>query len=261
MLKNRRGISIEALLAMVVGVLVLVVVGYGFYLHYERGVDFFEYLPSFGFSGEEQIELGVLGYNLESGTVEYFDGVSWEVLEGDFEIRDKKFNTGSVENEFLRFWRSGREESVLRIIGLGDKIYSDDFSNFPTRNGVVVNNIAVTSSGEVVSGDLVLDAVEPEEICGTFSLDVKERLSFQKWELNKNDLKCEFDISEEKIELANLKRDIGDDYDKIIEFMIEWRDSVLENPIELNGNWYCVEKIDVELVVDLGEEVLEGEKC
>lgn len=242
-------VAIEPIMVLVLGITVLALVGFGFYLHYSGKIEFFNMLPGFNRSVEKYEEPQIVAYNIAENRIEWYDGSKWTVLERDKEVTlgEKKVRGGGLESDLKQgYWYDKDKRPMSQELDLKSRpgqtakviqfIQSDEEGNGALYNELDIvintgnNKIYVLRDGEIllISGDgesLVEDTRNPDKV-----------------------------------------RELEEYYTK-------WRDSILEKPTGIRYvdvgmekekdmvGYYCVDKINERLVVRLNKAVSEGSVC
>ncbi len=243
---NRKGdTSFEPIVILTIAIFVLVIVGLGFYTIYSGKIQFANYLPDFLRDNSTVEEKLILRYGILKDTLEYSDGSgSWRAFsEEEVEYDGKEL--GDVKQVFKDYWYSDREQ-VLSFKGY--------FLNIELINSIEANERNYPISSVVIdSRDLGLDNLNPP----IYVISINDLIFYKENILWSDGQKT----GERFVEVKSIhsSKDYSFSYaNELSQLAIEWRDSVLGEPIEIADKNLCADKVmnnnEVYLVVDLSKE-------
>lgn len=225
--------------------------------------------PDFETGEKQNQEKQTVGYNLDLNTVEYYDGLRWIEIRDTKEFKDKTLTSTNLNEDFSdnyyydHYTSSTRKSVEVPLTGIGPRIYPDKIGY--TQNFCIY--IDPSQFKKENKGKLYLDLMTKETrneqpICsisivdrwGRFILEGDNTLKFL--EINDRAFKnggTLLLLSENHAKVVPKDSDI---YATISDIGIQWRDSVLENPIKIRINQdefeqFCVTKIKTKLVASL----------
>ncbi len=262
-MKKRKGdVAVEPLVVLGLIIATLALAGFGYYLQASDKIDFFEYLPGFEHTPGVKESVEIISYNFYEDSVEYYDGVKWNLLKkGEkVDLGDKRIRFEEAKKEFQDYFtndiegaRNEYEKLSKRLSGQIERLYDEtgDFGDLSKvkleevrPNRFLASSIALKEKyridghdiggGHVVMSLIVGNAID-QEICGKYFVGVKGNIFFEERdiEIEESELNCKSidPVSHYARTKEKTKKDIGSDYDYLVGFASEWRDLVYKNPI------------------------------
>lgn len=226
---NKRGMSLEVILALVlgVGIVLLLLLGPLKGVIVDKAIPFFQNLPGFDQGSNEPIILGNVRYNIAEDKVERYDGERWNSFgnEVKFATLDKEVSESDLKQSFNTYYFDASKR--------------DDHNIYRIGNGYWALAVGLTSQiGDIYPrGSTITNIVNANNnIVGTYYV-----LSTSVFPYSQTD--------KEDKQFVELKEGVVEK--TIVEKTIIWRDSILKNPISIQGKKFCVSKIDHYLNINL----------
>ena len=107
---DRKGdTAVEPIVILSIAIIVLAVVGFGFYLTYSGQTQFFKFLPSFGLGDDVADEIVIFRYDVLGEELDYYDGIEWIPVKADEEIvlGKKRFDGEKVKSTVWNYFFNG----------------------------------------------------------------------------------------------------------------------------------------------------------
>ncbi len=282
----KKGQGIEPIVVLSIAVIVLAIVGLGFYLHYSGRADFLGFLPSFRQTDKNLEDVQIVGYNFDSGSVQYYDGTEWIDLEVNKEVvlGGMKINGGQAGTDLGNFF-GNIDLREGKIIKLGAKSKENLgyppilYNSLPLFDASIWTIVQAKDDFHQI-GDVEIAIVKQGDATtstnyGNMILHLDNKLFWSKWIVE--DLGTDTDLenptyhSEEAKSVSEL-REVSDSEDsrKIIVGASAWRDSVFEKPLNFKykdagdnqkSDWFCATKKGSKFYIDLSKPVSQMERC
>lgn len=219
---------------------------------------------------------GIIGYNLAKNTVNYYDGSSWRLINNGAGVSysGKDYPEADLNDAFVNYYYELNEKirqknANVSLNSAGKEFYDKDsfpplgayilgitpsitnkgiFRDSSTGNagvyGIIVDKYYITS-GTVPDSTFSSNSPEPHQaVYNWFIINYSNSMYLSKDGKN-------YDLYTRN----------GGNRQKLIALVQEWRDSILSHPMNLNGEYYCVEKNDPYLIIRLGEESSSDAVC
>ena len=244
---SKRGEGVEPLMVLALGITVLAVLGFAFYLHYSGKIEFFKFLPDFNTTVEKEETVEILRYDINTtvdfeDSVQYYDGTKWNGFpSGNFKLGEHNLVYNDVKGDFTtRYWFN----KELREM-------SDTYEVI-INSGWELKLISFSSEGMFIT-ERAVGSVNPEH-------QYQFKNNGELWKLENPGASGE-EFKE------SLRKDWDDDERELEGYFLSWRDSILQGEKDakmasIGGVNVCVKKYDDRyLVVDLDKEVNSDEGC
>ncbi len=275
---NKRGeqqsSSTGAIIAAIVAVAVLVIVVLAIWMFYSGKINFFESIPSFNQTKPRIITSEIFRYYLPEDKLQVYDGTSWvDIGEKGIDVNDKKLEYVKLYGELTESYIGKTKEFQGGIVAFIEK------ANFATNAYLYGGgSIAIVKSPiDMSKPRAVLDIKDDTlYITGARSVFAGTVLRIVGWlspSTSRTNYYHEADIPKDTETILGLNEG---DYLKTEREIIEWRDSLITNSVEIsyidpNGNRQKVttcyisskyfEEKNKALVVDLSRPLPVGGTC
>lgn len=292
-MKNKRGdVTQGKIIALVIGVFVLVLVSIFAYSFFTGTNVFFKFIPTFNLSSSATGGLEIFRYDVPNNKLQYYDGASWNdfKLGTSLKINNKKISSDSLRSGIREFYETKSELPKERIWESFTKKYkkyrSDDSGSYNAELTYDEANITrFYYSDKTGYGAVEVDITNVTQYQHVFTSSegfFEESNTYSKKPSNMGFL-ISFDDSIYSLDrrgysspTIQLIEKPNEDEIEIKNKAIEWRDSILKNPVELCWDWveksdepkcnsFCLDKISdsgkVYLWVDLSKPVSKSENC
>lgn len=253
-LRLKKGdVQIEPVMAMALGLAILALVGAGIFVQYTGKINFFKLLPDFGVENTSTFESSIIGYRLDQDSLEFYNGVTWKELDDESEF---KYSGEHFSSKFVRFSIGQLYWHNLNLRGGGYKFPDSNykFKGFftgPVNYGDTLYSFILFSRFDeefILNWDNKLYRLNTKDdrLGTSYSIEYFSDKLFPEIRIGILEPKENFYLT--------LATDIAP-FGAYYSTLINWRDSILNKPMKLNENYYCVEKIENRLVFDLAKPV------
>lgn len=302
-MRKKGDVQVEPIVILSLFIIMLALLGLGYYLFYVREVTLLNYLPGFNQTQEKKEGVSIIAYDISQEKMQYYDGTSWIDFSGEnIELERKIIDSGEVERYFFDLYlnndKATTQRSNLRIdltSSAREEFSASENANLFGQLKLIIAK-EQSLSGEDILGDESKSYLVPGEVpiwiydsnlnnepYGMFILKLNNNLDF--WIVGEpsvisflmsNDPSVTTYVESTKpvyVYPGNDKiANKGENYQKIKTQATIWRDSVLEKPLniqytdsksgkEVSDKYFCVEKYDSKLTLDLNKPVGAEEKC
>ena len=253
---SKRGEGVEPLMVLALGITVLAVLGFAFYLHYSGKIEFFKFLPDFNTTVEKEETVEILRYDINTtvdfeDSVQYYDGTKWNGFpSASFKLGKHNLVYDDVKGDFTtRYWFNKELREMSDTYVFSDDVYDGDNPSkeiYEVR--VEAQLISFASDGMTIR-----------------QRDIVSKIPYANYYFGNEGVLKWVRVGESEIPEV-----VPEDHKKgqeLKSYFLEWRDSILQGEKDakmasIGGVNVCVKKYDDRyLVVDLDKEVNSDEGC
>ncbi len=224
-------------------------------------IPFAKNIPGFTQSNESVESVEIIRYNIETGDVQYYTGTTWiDFPEGEEVYIGSKVLSGDKLNlDFQKYYQQARErkEAILSesacyaLFDLYQQTGSEKcLGDYSVYLRVFFTSLQFSDEGRFPPENLPI----MKGFVDTYKRPQDHEL-YNRWPIFVYSSGEIFFIRDGKTDTVLLhEKDLGNDYNTIVNTAYEFRDGVYENPIELTGyGSFRVEKKSPYVIVNLAE--------
>jgi len=247
---NKKALAVKQIIVALIAVFLLVIV-YLFLFGPGREILIDKVktiIPGFNTTKPPSPEVQILGYNLDSETLEFYDGLSWhKINDNKIKLGDKEINKAKAIEDFTtKFYYKDNIRDTEKFDldeTTAQKLFEKE-SDLPELEILMVNIQTIKNKGDIFT--IIQSKNEP----GFYGRLILSQTGVMTIERNNAILTEDYKDSEE------ISRN-SETYTLISPKLKTWADSITKTPIQIHFNtgsdFFCAQKIGPGLSVDLSK--------
>lgn len=219
-MNRKAGLTIEQILAVIVGIVVVGLVLYFLFNGFGgKAISFFKNLPKPGQAEQTPEVMGRIHYDIQTDSVQIYDGTSWNKIEGDLQfVSVGKVSEDDLKSAFNGYYFDHSKRSDPKIYSFGE--------------------YTATAAGVTRSESSDPNLVFP----GSTTLYKRGATMVNVQNINSNNILGTYYIASPSLFVylpSSEESPLLEQQSTVVSRALNWRNSILVKPLILKGMQYC----------------------